>query len=216
MNKKISTKVALSVIIVLAFLVGVADYWLYSEIRDIKLIVSEFEIPEKETEVTYLLSEDSIKGDWETYTNEKYGFEIDYPIEWQFAEIDFPPTQSYIKPSFVVFFQKLVGGFICGFEVKVVDSKNSLFQEEIDALVASNFEKSDITLAGFPTTKLNSLEAKSCASYLIKKSENDYFRLDNYIMEGSSESGNILIYSGEVPECTEVFSRMLSDFKFID
>ena len=209
MNKKISTPIAFFIIIILSVAVGMVDYWLYSEIQNLKFTVSELNIPEKKE-----TQEESIG--WKTYTNKEYGFVIDYPEGWQATEMSSPFTQSYIKSLLAVIFEKKIGDLVCSFEVEVVDSKNSLFQEEINALVASNFEKSDITLAGFPTTKLSFRDAKSCTSYIIKKSENDYFRIDQYIMEEFFEGNNISIYLEDIPECTEVFNRTLSAFKFLD
>lgn len=205
LNRKISTSLAFSIIIALSAVVGIIDYWFYSEIQDLKLVVSELKIPEER-----------ITGVWKTYTNEKYGFKVDYSEKWQFTEIDSPSTQSYIKSSFAVIFERTIGDLICSFEVEVIDSENSSFQDEINALVDSDFEKSDITLFGFPTTKLNFREAKSCTSYIIKKSENDYFRIDQYVMEAFFKDGNIAIYLDEIPECTESFARMLSTFKFLN
>ena len=209
MNKKISTPIAFSIIIILSVVVGIVDYWLYSEIQNLKLTVSELKIPEKKE-----IQEES--NGWNVYANKEYGFTIDYPKEWQVAEMLSPSTQSYIKSLFAVVFEKKIGDLICSFEIEVVDSKNSLFQDEINALVASNFEKSDIILAGFPTTKLSFRDAKSCTSYIIKKSEDDYFRIDQYIMEEFFKDNNISIYLEDIPECTEVFNQTLSTFKFLD
>ena len=47
LNKTISTPIALTIILILAITVGVVDYWLYTEMQNIKLEVAELKIPEK-------------------------------------------------------------------------------------------------------------------------------------------------------------------------
>ena len=52
LNKGISTPIAIGIILVLAIIVGAVDYWQFSEIKDLKVAVTEFKIPEKEGMIT--------------------------------------------------------------------------------------------------------------------------------------------------------------------
>ncbi len=47
LNKTISTPIALTIILILATIVGVVDYWQYTEIQNIQLEAAELKIPEK-------------------------------------------------------------------------------------------------------------------------------------------------------------------------
>lgn len=47
LNKTISTPITLTIILILAIIVGVVDYWLYTGIQNIGLEAAELNIPEK-------------------------------------------------------------------------------------------------------------------------------------------------------------------------
>lgn len=186
-NKGIPKFITIGIILILVILVGGFTWWQYSEILKKETDLSEAEILEKEK-----LKDGTV--DWETYRNDKYGFEVKYPREWQLAEIENPGTLSSIRPSFAMVFEKPVRDLICNFEIEVVDIEKSSIQDEIDLLKSSNYVESEITLAGFPARELALLNAKSCSSYIIKRGEDDYFRVDKYIMGEFLEKGNIAVY----------------------
>ncbi len=48
LNKTISTPIALTIILILAIIVGVVNYWGHTEIQNIRLEAAELNIPEKE------------------------------------------------------------------------------------------------------------------------------------------------------------------------
>jgi len=79
LNRKISTPIAISVILILAVVVGIIDYWQYIKIRDFEFEMTESKIPEKEKK------EDEIVN-WQVYRNEEYGFEFKYPDDWVYFE----------------------------------------------------------------------------------------------------------------------------------
>jgi len=75
MSKKISTLLAILIILLVTIaIIGIA-FWICS----VKDIVS----PQNET------------ADWNTYRNEEYGFEIKYPKEWYQDEKQSDPRKSY-------------------------------------------------------------------------------------------------------------------------
>lgn len=203
LNKGVPTPIAIGIILALTIMVGAIDYWQYSEIRDLKVAVTEMKIPEKKDETL----------NWSFYTNEKYKFEIKYPEDWQITTISDPDTKSHIKPLFAVAFEKPVKGFICRFEIEAVDSEKSSFQEEIDNLVSLGYIQNEAILSGYQVTRLILSGVESCASYIIRRDESDYLRIDHYIIEKSIDEENISIHLGNVPECMRVFNRMLPVFK---
>ncbi|OGZ18385.1 MAG: hypothetical protein A2V72_02120 [Candidatus Nealsonbacteria bacterium RBG_13_37_56] len=75
LNKGVSAPIALTIIIVLAVIIGggiiaYQYYWLPKE----EVKKSEIETPKDET------------SDWKTYSNEEYGFEFKYPETWNVSE----------------------------------------------------------------------------------------------------------------------------------
>lgn len=80
MNKKIATEVALGVIIIIAIIVGAA-IWL-SDNQKAQAPVQTDKITQPSAPKT--VTTDEVAG-WQTYRNEKYGFEMKYPLSWIFS-----------------------------------------------------------------------------------------------------------------------------------
>ena len=59
-NKVISTPIAIGIILALAIIVGAVDYWQYSEIRDIKVAVTELKIPQEKIDTEEICNEMSL------------------------------------------------------------------------------------------------------------------------------------------------------------
>ncbi len=68
-NKGISTPIAVGIILILVILVGGFTWWQYGEMWKESTELPEIEIPEKKDET----------ADWQSYTNEKYGYSLKYP-----------------------------------------------------------------------------------------------------------------------------------------
>ena len=61
LKKNIPTSLALTIILILAMIVGIADYWLYTEIEDVKSEVKELKSPDEETGNREFYLEDNLK-----------------------------------------------------------------------------------------------------------------------------------------------------------
>jgi len=97
-NKRISTPIAIGIILILVLIVGGYTYWQYSEMQKEEIDLPEVKIPdktvviEKEKEVTSTEPKEKTStggidiSDWKTYRNEEYGFEIKYPKNWEIKE----------------------------------------------------------------------------------------------------------------------------------
>ena len=92
MNKKISSSVALVFLIVLAVLVGGLMLWQSFGISEEKeLTMEEKQSEEVMSEEKETAPKEETSG-WKTYTNEEYGFEFEYPINW--GEITFESQKT--------------------------------------------------------------------------------------------------------------------------
>ena len=71
MNKKISTPIAIGIILILVIIVGSFTWWQYGELNKEETNLPEVQIPEKEVK--------DETANWSTYRNDYYGFEFKYP-----------------------------------------------------------------------------------------------------------------------------------------
>jgi len=69
LNKTIPTSIALTIIIILAAVVGAIDYWQYTEIQNIKFEVAEIKAPEKKEETVEVKVEILKEGSGEEAEN---------------------------------------------------------------------------------------------------------------------------------------------------
>jgi hypothetical protein len=120
MNKKISTPIALGIILILATIVGGFTIWQYSEIRkEQQILLPEIKIPEKKIYEN---------ADWKNYTNEKYGYELRYPLGWEIIE-----KNTLMDKVFII-------------EIKSPQEDNSDLYRENFNLIVTNISDEPITL----------------------------------------------------------------------
>ena len=74
-----------------------------------------------------------ILQDWKTYTNEEYGFEIKYPEDWGFREIEIENPKSFYE-KYRVFFETLTldeTGAWLSMTINIADNPGELFPPEL-------------------------------------------------------------------------------------
>jgi len=86
MNKKISTPIAIGIILILAVLVAVFTLWQYSKTqKELSYPLPEIKLPERKIETQNTSSAET--AGWKTYTDKEYGFEVKYPADWRVKPI---------------------------------------------------------------------------------------------------------------------------------
>jgi hypothetical protein len=88
-NKGISAPIGILIVLVLAILVGGMSIWQWQEIKKEEVKMFEIKLPGKITKVEI--------ADWKTYRNEEYGFELNYPKDWE-VQIMKPPKEAGWNP----------------------------------------------------------------------------------------------------------------------
>ncbi len=113
MNKKISTPIAIIIIVLLAIIVGCIVIWQYLDMPE-KEIVSE--------EIT--LGDET--ADWKVYRNEKYRYEIKYPNDWN-SPIESGDTDA-LTGNYSGFFK--IGNIFLAFSIDVYENDKNLSLKE--------------------------------------------------------------------------------------
>ena len=135
-------------------------------------------------------------ADWQTYTNEEYGFEIKYPSFWSINDKDFP-FQTDVRRVTIAegFYTKeyLAPDDYCFIQFQFEDPISA-----IDYAVDRGYQQEDVKIAGHPALKLsvklsNNVEIDD---YYIKQNGTYYFGISFY------KRGN---YSNI---CNKVFSTL--------
>ena len=218
LNRKISTPIAIGIILILAVVVGMIDYWQYIKIRDFKLEMTESKILEKEKK------EDETANwqvhDWQVYHNEEYGFEFKYPDDWVYFEEEEKHKEVRDKIGWVYYVRLRPKGkeyFYEGTEeypvnIRVLnkldkfddDFRDSYSQEEkIDFFIDNNNT--------IPATKFITKMGKDIAWELTVTGESNnlgyFFEFFNpiYVLSDGAEENYLL----------GVFDKILSSFKFL-
>ena len=198
MNKKISTPLAILIILlVIAAIIGVT-LW----ICPIKDIVS----PQDET------------ADWKTYRNEEYGFEIKYPKEWMFNAESVGGRDNFLQIH-LSNFQRSDDpicdlGFI-GLGIQVGHTKYSEqdFKSSVEHIINTDWmgPKGSIIketiINGHKCFEVKPSGGDSLclgSAYFIEQNENHYIR---------ATSGS---HNNNQQEASEIINKILSSFEFID
>jgi len=212
LNRKISTPIAISVILILAVVVGIIDYWQYIKIRDFEFEMTESKIPEKEKK------EDGIVN-WQVYRNEEYGFEFKYPDDWVYFEEEEKHEELLNKFGWVYYVNLRPKDKKYSYEgteeypvnIRILDKldkfddnfRNSYSQEEKIDFAINNI---------IPATKFITKMGKDTAWELTVTEESNnlgyYFEFFNpiYVLSDGAEENYLL----------EVFDKILSTFRFLD
>ena len=205
MNKKISTPIAIGIILVLAILVGGFTLWQYGEIDKEESNIPEAQLPEKE-EV-----KDETDG-WQTYRNEEYGFEVKYPKEWvcETSTIGDTVISSNFTPTRIFF--RIFNESTTSLK-KFAELDESIYLNSfLESIEISESELNGITTVkktAFHKTAKENVKEKVVVYYL----ENGERKIALYWRDGNAEWLGLV---DEYEKDREIRNQMLSTFKFIE
>lgn len=219
LNKKISTRIGILIIVICVFIFGGILAWQYYEMAKEKVETPGVEGPEGTVK--------DETADWETYRNEEYGYEMKYPKDWH------------------VFSFKALDVF----SVSFLNLPKEQFQEEIDKVKKSgkdihehefeNIYKLDILIKNEQID--NYLERQELAAKVrgmnfskekIRIGKNEVYKMsmtttdeakkgsETYYKTFFNQKNIYLISTGfprrcNIEEC-EPFNSMLSTFRFLE
>jgi|GEM_PF-4048001 len=209
MNKKISTPLAIGIILILVIIVGGFTWWQYSEIEKEEAEVSEVQTPEKEEvkdETAGLPSIASATEGWQTYRNEEYGFEVKYPTN------DYSFTTGLCHSAWFAEKENCISikfsqNDECSINIAVVDkNKYENCLNEFEGIVGLEI----IDFAGVKATKWPSINSLPF-NYCVQKNDKYFviFETNPYISSHRNPDEPLL------PGCPSELNQILSTFKFI-
>jgi len=192
MNKTIPTTIALSIVLIAAILAGGFVYWKYFSFQEELSNQPEIVIPEESIGET---------TNWNTYTNENYGFEIKYPT-------DFIPHQlSSSGVLFRVGFWDKNCSTECGsveISIRMKEGKNfQQIKEEAESIYSSLFSKN---------ISLEEIIVDGKQAYIQLGYE---FRLGGFTVVDERYVYDISRWYSEKDVPEELFNQIFSTFKFI-
>lgn len=203
LNKGISTPIAIAIIIAVAVLAGagvLAYQYYYLPKEKIDIPVFKDTIPEP-----------SQTKDWKTYTNEEYGFQIQYPKDYKTQEIPIssPTGISVSLEKGSVSAQEINNSIInidlpqdCMFNSKELEDKNMLSFKDIKKINGVNF---------YHYINYNSM-AQYLGGYCGMSAGCVYKDVYRTLYNNHCYQ---IVYDRNSEEIPEVFNQILSTFEFI-
>ncbi len=247
MNKETSWLI-LIIIVCLIVIGGITD-WKYSEMHEGENVESQakpsgveggFEIIQRipsgissgEVEEDKIVQSPLIE--WRSYRNEKYGYELDLPEDWQFDETTGDPGSDYEFFGIESIYkwgesQRDYTEIYDGATFNVLRVKNpedlsfqalvGKMKEEHENYGFTVFEE-ELDINGWTATALT-LEATSRVEYIPYTiySQNDYVLNKEYYLERKDKIYVINLFAvsyNNIEEFREILSRITSSFRFID
>jgi len=184
MNKKISVKTGIIIILVVVLFCGgilAYQYW--------NMLKQKAEVPE-------LVIVDEILS-WENYNNEKYAYQIKYPSGANVQKEGEPPFPG--PPLGVQFSVQLNESSYCNVGVEA----NGFNQYEIDDLRGKGYTESTVSVDGVSAVRLTSNESGGGEFIYLKDANND-FRITRGGSFGAENEA----------KCIKIFNQMISTFIF--
>jgi len=184
MNKKISIKTGIIIILVVVlFCGGVSAYQYWNMLK-------------QKSEVPELVIVDETSG-WESYNNEKYAYQIKYPSGTNVQKEGESPFPG--PPLGVQFSVQLNESSYCNVGVEA----NGFNQYEIDDLRGKGYAESTVSVDGVSSIRLISNESGGGEFIYLKDANND-FRITRGGSFGVENETN----------CIKIFNQMISTLIF--
>lgn len=196
MSKIISAPIGILIIVIVAILAGVILIWQYSS------FTKDANMPP--IDLLFGRQEQADTLDWKTYRNEKYGFEVRYPKEWEPLE---GATYTYKPPTLksllsVCFAPETRRKFSCEVQLYITNEVEK-FSDPNKFLGRSRCAQEKTYSPNFGG--LRGIEVDVCedGSVILK---NDFVRQGKLVY--------LLVASKLTPQTIERFRSMLASFKF--
>lgn len=218
MSKKISTPIGIIIITILVIIVGGFTWWQYGKIYKEESNAPEVQIPEKKTETVSSFSENStlvesstVKG-WRTYTNRKYGYQIDYPNDWTLSKNILGAFSVYNK----------FDDYYCSVEVYAdvggdymypIEEGESYFQGFSEENVSA--KKAQVIIDSIYGTELSSHGLDGRKIYFLEKeigNKNYHYNIFLEVIK-KDQYGEMII---KEHSCKDILTRILFTFRIID
>ncbi|MFH1509636.1 MAG: hypothetical protein ABID67_00585 [Candidatus Nealsonbacteria bacterium] len=180
----------IGIIIILIILIG-GGYFGWQYLSEHKESV---EIPEQEQE--HVVVDEAT--DWQTYKNEKHGFEIEYPLEWSY---------KVVSEKQIEFREK---GKTYSVEESDVYAIGIFIYENPNNLTAEQIAEERKSKAGWPveikTLTVDNADVAQAIDYLQQ----------NTIIVKNKKDYNIVTPSGLDKSVSEIYDKMVSTFRFLE
>jgi hypothetical protein len=149
---------------------------------------------------------------WQTYGNEEYGFEIEYPKDWKIIQ------RSQKEEELSTFtFSKSFDGCECRLEI-LIDKANYFKKENMSSdLKSQGYYQNKVLIDNIEAIRFTHPDFPTQPKYFLEKElkgEKLYFRIFFEAID-SNLSGHDLVFT-EKHQCGNIFNQILSSFKFIE
>ena len=172
--------------------------------------------------------EENKTTDWQTYRNEEYGYEIKYPVDWEYREKEYPQETKEIT-GLITTTGLTPKNKVCNlgeeriYPIEIVVNSESLqqFLTEEESKLTKEFKESsaykemhkEVLINEIPTIEVKDLKGETVEFMIDRPGKNSYFSIDNFIPIMMS---NECISSNEKDELWVIFNQILSTFRFLD
>jgi len=205
-NKKIPSELAIGIILILAIIIGGAVWLGGRGIKQPNQVLNQEakkEVPDNNEEIE----------EWQTYRNEKYGFEIKLPNNYNFEFIDRDIDAKKAEEGDLIF-QVWSNKYVIDIsktKFNTIDEWFSNSMKENSIFRTDNTSSENIDISGIKGKKIVNFGMRDTVFVIIK---NGY--LYNIIYNGFASEEDIKNNKALIEEERAIFNKILSTFKFIN
>ena len=175
--------------------------------------------PKLEEESEKTVPQDKIV-EWKTYKNEEYGYEIEYPSNWElFTSPPILEWDVFIDGQIIIV--RWVKKGVARSWIRVIPRENKLNLEPERAL--NDLYQLSRYVSALEGLKLDSEEDiifNGCLTkkliYISEDPEISYTKITYLIQESDKMIYDLTLKTYELSEINDIFNQMISSFKFID